>query len=100
VRCFCLTIYLIVNFRTCSQRIFEALGFKLNEGVVSETSTGPALFPPHTLSTTLEGRQNRAKLLRAWVEISAWLVDYLRRQGMHSQFFLYSPDADMSQPLP
>jgi hypothetical protein len=74
-----------------SQRVFEALGFKLDEVAVStsnDTSTGPALFPPRTLPTTSEGRQNRAKLLRAWVEISAWLVDYLRRQGMHSSVLL------------
>ena len=82
---------LIVNSRSYSQRVFEALGFKLDEVTKptnNDTSTGPALFPPRTLPTTPEGRQNRAKLLRAWVEISAWLVDYLRRQGMHNLVLL------------
>ena len=68
-----------------SQRVFEALGFRLDEVAASPRGdAGPALFPPNTSSTTLETRQNRAKLLRAWVEISAWLADYLRRQGKHS----------------
>lgn len=37
------------------------------------------LNPPNTDSSTKEGRINREKLLRAWVEISAMVVDYRRR---------------------
>jgi ubiquitin carboxyl-terminal hydrolase 25/28 len=73
-----------VKSRSRSQHVFETLGFKLDEVPPTDTGdTGPALFPPHTSSATLEGRQNRDKLLRAWVEISAWLFDYLKRQGRH-----------------
>jgi hypothetical protein len=94
-------LLLIVNSWTCSQRIFEALGFRLDEVLASSKGdTSPALLPPNTLSATPEGIQNRAKLLRAWVEISAWLVDYLRRQGRNSQSFFCSLDADLSQLLP
>lgn len=38
-----------------------------------------ALVPPSTMLTTAEGILNRAKLLRAWVETSAWLADYRKR---------------------
>lgn len=33
--------------------------------------------PPQTDKSTPQGRQNRKKLLRAWVEASAWLKDYM-----------------------
>jgi ubiquitin carboxyl-terminal hydrolase 25/28 len=39
------------------------------------------LRPPGTDPATSQGRQNRAKLLRAWVEVSAWMVDFQRVYG-------------------
>jgi ubiquitin carboxyl-terminal hydrolase 25 len=85
---------------TYSQRIFEALGFTLDEVAASpKGDAGPALFPPNTSSATPESSQNRAKLLRAWVEISAWLADYRRRQCEDSLVLDNLLDADMLQPL-
>jgi ubiquitin carboxyl-terminal hydrolase 25 len=43
--------------------------------------TEAMLHPPATDVVTSQGRQNRAKLLRAWVELGAWLTDYQRRYG-------------------
>lgn len=40
-----------------------------------------ALHAPPTDLTSAEGIANRTKLLRAWVEIGAWLSDYTRRFG-------------------
>lgn len=40
-----------------------------------------ALKPPVTDTITPQGRQNRKKLLRAWVEIGAWVTDYRRKHG-------------------
>jgi ubiquitin carboxyl-terminal hydrolase 25/28 len=40
-----------------------------------------ALKPPVTDTVTLQGKQNRKKLLRAWVEIGAWVADYRRKHG-------------------
>ncbi|EGO31225.1 hypothetical protein SERLADRAFT_353805 [Serpula lacrymans var. lacrymans S7.9] len=62
------------------REIFEYLGFHLSS--ISPNSTGSeemAMVPPSTDSRTPEGRLNRSKLLRAWVELSAWLTDYHRR---------------------
>jgi ubiquitin carboxyl-terminal hydrolase 25 len=61
-----------------SKRIFEALGFK-EEG--SDANLG--LRPPTVDVHIPEGRMNRRKLLRAWVEIGAWVVDFKR---VHSEF--------------
>lgn len=64
-----------------SQIIFEYLGFTLNQTPSTTGEMSPALFPPITSDGTPQSKQNRAKLLRAWVEISAWLVDYQKRFG-------------------
>ncbi|KDR85578.1 hypothetical protein GALMADRAFT_53377 [Galerina marginata CBS 339.88] len=60
------------------KRIFELLGFA--EEVVERDST---LKPPITDSSTQLGKQNRRKLLRAWLEISAWLTDFKRLNASH-----------------
>ncbi|TFY55421.1 hypothetical protein EVG20_g9326 [Dentipellis fragilis] len=57
------------------QAIFAALGFNL----VNPDTPDAALSPPYTNPDTLVGRRNRAKLLRAWVEISAWIAEYKKR---------------------
>lgn len=53
---------------------------------------------PSTALTTPEGKQNRAKLLRAWVETSAWLADYRKRfRESNSQLILlYDVDSGLS----
>ena len=40
-----------------------------------------ALHAPVLDSSTLEGPTNRAKLLRAWIELSAWLAGFTKRYG-------------------
>ena len=44
-----------------------------------------ALHAPVLDTSSPEGLANRAKLLRAWVEISAWQADFTKRHGL----FLY-----------
>lgn len=60
-----------------SKRIFDILGF-VEEIYENEI----ALRPPSTDVDTPEGRMHRRKLLRAWVEISAWVVDFRRIFGI------------------
>ncbi|KAF8899278.1 hypothetical protein BD779DRAFT_1607774 [Infundibulicybe gibba] len=55
------------------KRIFEILGFIEEVG-----GKDLVLLPPPTEPINPTGKQNRRKLLRAWVEISAWLVDFRR----------------------
>lgn len=57
-----------------SKRVFEILGF--TEEV---HDSDLALKPPVTDTVSPQGKLNRKKLLRAWVEIGAWVVDYRRR---------------------
>jgi hypothetical protein len=66
-----------------------------------DKETGPVLSSPSITSATVEGKQNRAKLLRAWVEISAWLTDYTKRFGeLLLVSWKNSRDADISQLKP
>ena len=41
-----------------------------------------ALDPPNIDPSTPEGRLARSKLLRAWVELEAWVADYSKRFGV------------------
>lgn len=41
-----------------------------------------ALHAPVLESSSSEGPANRGKLLRAWIEISAWLADFTKRYGL------------------
>ncbi|KAF8433463.1 cysteine proteinase [Boletus edulis BED1] len=59
--------------------IFEHLGFIYAETVTPAGERDTSITPPITDPSTLEGRQNGRKLLRFWVETSAWLLDYQRR---------------------
>ena len=52
------------------QQIFDALGFR-----VERTDKGDTLQPP-CVGPAAEGR---GRLLRAWVELSAWAADYATR---------------------
>lgn len=60
-----------------SRRVFEVLDFRV-EPVGHQESPTPemALHPPSIDPATPEGKRTRAKLLRAWVEVSSWLALY------------------------
>ncbi|KAG5635915.1 hypothetical protein H0H81_009677 [Sphagnurus paluster] len=59
------------------KRTFSVLGF-----TEEELEGATALRPPVTDTTTAVGKINRRKLLRAWVEVNAWLADFKRTNGM------------------
>ena len=52
-----------------------------------------ALHAPVLDSSNPEGPANRAKLLRAWIEISAWNADFTKRHGLFSAF----PDTNLGR---
>ncbi|PIL31016.1 hypothetical protein GSI_05709 [Ganoderma sinense ZZ0214-1] len=59
------------------ERVFAALGFPLDK--LNQPDGKPdelALQPPPVDPSTAEGKASRTKLLRAWVEVSAWLAIY------------------------
>jgi len=66
-----------------SRVIFEQLGFTIITGsrATPEESVEEFLLSPDTEHSSPEGQETRMKLLRFWVEISAYLVDYQRRFG-------------------
>jgi len=61
--------------------MFEVLGF-MEEQVDNE----PVLRPPSMDIATSVGRTNRRKLLRAYVELSAWMADFKRIHGTNFEF--------------
>lgn len=69
-----------------SLQIYQHLGFTITE--LSADATEATLFPPKTTSSISHERRKpvRLQLLRAWVELGAWLQDYRKRfrefQGM------------------
>jgi hypothetical protein len=58
------------------KRIFELLGFE--EDIANADMT---LKPPSIDSSTPQGKQNRRKLLRAWIELGSWISDFKRVNG-------------------
>ena len=62
-----------------SSRLFEILGFETTTVVGSVQDI--TLSPPNIDPTSSAGRLARSKLLRAWVELSAWVADYSKRLG-------------------
>ncbi|RDB19324.1 putative ubiquitin carboxyl-terminal hydrolase 2 [Hypsizygus marmoreus] len=72
-----------VGWNTNIKRVFDVLGF-----VETLLDSESALKPPATDVATAEGRMNRRKLLRAWVEVSAWVADFKR---IHAAHFKDSP---------
>ncbi|KAL0951889.1 hypothetical protein HGRIS_008546 [Hohenbuehelia grisea] len=70
-----------IGWTVMTKRIFESLGF-MEESLKGQDGTPErALRPPSTDPATDEGKQNRARLLRAWVEISAWIVSFRRKHA-------------------
>ncbi len=59
-----------------SERVFEALGFPLDKLNSDGKGEELALQPPPIDPSTAEGKGSRTKLLRGWVELSAWLAIY------------------------
>ncbi|KAG6863063.1 hypothetical protein C0993_000358, partial [Termitomyces sp. T159_Od127] len=56
-----------------TKRTLETLGF-----IEEVYENQPALRPPPTDLVSSIGRMNRRRLLRAWVEVNAWLADFRR----------------------
>ncbi|KAF8628269.1 hypothetical protein AX15_004037 [Amanita polypyramis BW_CC] len=66
-----------IGWNTNIKRVFEVLGF------TEETyENDVALRPPVTDTVSPQGILNRKKLLRAWVEIGAWVTDYRRKYAV------------------
>jgi hypothetical protein len=63
---------LIYLFR---KRVFELLGF-VEDPAADATLKSPSIDP-----STPQGKQNRRKLLRAWVELGSWISDFKRVNG-------------------
>lgn len=62
-----------VGWSQTAKQIFETLRFPMS--IVPGTEE-PGVCPPVIDPSISEGKQNRARLLRAWVEMSAWLTIY------------------------
>ncbi|KAJ8454785.1 hypothetical protein ONZ45_g19169 [Pleurotus djamor] len=65
-----------LGWSAVTKKVFATLGF-IDELLPGEDSE-PALRPPATDVVSPQGRENRAKLLRAWVELSAWVAIFRR----------------------
>lgn len=57
------------------------------KSIVDEATLEEFLIPPNTELNSPEGQEARVKLLRAWVETSAYLADYQRRFGKRYFWF-------------
>lgn len=62
-----------VGWNPTTQHLFQVLGF-----TEEQTDNELRLSPPIVQHTSLHGRVMRRKLLRAWVELGAWLADFRR----------------------
>lgn len=74
----------------CSRKIFESLGFEFAQ---KETQT--LLIPPNTDTSSEEGRKNKERLLRAWVEIGTYVAEYRRRFRKTFSLRLYIRDREL-----
>ncbi|KAF8529679.1 hypothetical protein BU17DRAFT_79749 [Hysterangium stoloniferum] len=66
-----------VGVSTPALKMYEVLGF----AVVNQDPTLPLIQSPNTVmaSPKLKNNRERLRLLRAWVELGAWLHDYRKR---------------------
>jgi ubiquitin carboxyl-terminal hydrolase 25/28 len=58
------------------EKVFQTLGFSSD---TFDTESG--VRPPTTDVSLPQGKQNRARLLRAWAEIGSWVANYERIHG-------------------
>ncbi|KAI1791667.1 hypothetical protein LXA43DRAFT_389666 [Ganoderma leucocontextum] len=66
-----------IGWNSRAERVFEVLGFRLEDALKGDGKVQEQMLrPPPIDPATAEGRASRAKLLRAWVELSAWLAIY------------------------
>ena len=76
-----------------SRRIFESLD------CVVQPSPSPGevtVNPPSVSPSTPEGKRSRAKLLRAWIEVSAWLTLYHKSRPSTLYFLFQSIALNLS----
>ena len=73
------------SYNLCSQKLFESLGFTYH----ADQNTTPMLQPPSTDKSTEVGRSNLARLLRAWVEISAITVELRKSHRKQSTTLIH-----------
>ncbi|KAI0275431.1 hypothetical protein BC834DRAFT_815748 [Gloeopeniophorella convolvens] len=66
-----------LGWSTTISRIFESMGFDIRPLINAPQDI--TLMPPNIDPGTPAGRLARGKLLRAWVELSAWTADYAKR---------------------
>ena len=67
-----------------SSRIFESLGFETTSivGSVPDVSLSPPDIDPNSPASRIA----RSKLLRGWLELSAWTADFSKRYGRLTVF--------------
>ncbi|KAH9884671.1 cysteine proteinase [Cubamyces lactineus] len=58
------------------QQVFKTIGFPLQDLQQGQNASELALQPPPIDPSTPEGKASRTLLLRAWVEVGAWLTVY------------------------
>ncbi|KAI0363306.1 cysteine proteinase [Pilatotrama ljubarskyi] len=63
-----------VGWNDTVRQVFEIVGFPLQELQQGQNSSELALQPPPIDPSTPEGKASRTKLLRAWIEVGAWLA--------------------------
>ena len=70
--------HFLPSFPFDSASVFEVLGFATGPGARDGKDDGLSLHPPDIDPSTIEGKRTRARLLRAWVEISSWTSTYYK----------------------
>ncbi|KAJ3558153.1 hypothetical protein NM688_g1094 [Phlebia brevispora] len=80
-----------IGWNLAVRRIFEALDFKIDMVNSSASKPEESLCSPPIELSTPEGRRSRAKMLRAWVEINAWLTLYEKSRPRDDASFVPSP---------
>ncbi|KAI0328424.1 cysteine proteinase [Cubamyces sp. BRFM 1775] len=81
-----------VGWSTSVQEVFETIGFPLQDLQQGQSASELALQPPPIDPSTPEGRASRTQLLRAWVEVGAWLTIYQKSKdslGSYNPMVLY-----------
>lgn len=78
-----------LGYNATVKKIFEVLGF--GEGTHS-SSHDQTLSPPPIDPSDPLGVLNRGKLLRAWVEMGAWLQEYRKANREHLGFYVLASE--------